>query len=143
MKRLRFGAALHFLIAIGHVCCLFALDEAFEAYGIKDIMHQMVSGHIWILYALTIGLAFAFCVAGLYALSAAGDIRRLPLTRVAIITIVVLYSLRALVGGISCINDFRWLQCISSLIPAIIAWCYWPGVMSAKIKMRKGLDKNF
>ena len=21
-----------------------------------------------------------------------------------------------------------WLQCISSLIPAIIAWCYWPGV---------------
>ena len=72
MKRLRFGAVLHFLIAIGHVCCLFALDEAFEAYGIKDLMHQMVSGHIWMLYALTIGLAFAFCVAGLYALSAIG-----------------------------------------------------------------------
>lgn len=72
MKRLRFGAALHFLIAIGHVCCLFALDEAFEAYGIKDFMHQMVSAHIWMLYALTIGLAFAFCVAGLYALSAIG-----------------------------------------------------------------------
>jgi len=46
----------------------------------------------------------------------------------AIITIVVLYSLRALAGGISCINDFTWLQCISFLIPAIIAWCYWPGV---------------
>ena len=72
MKRLRFGAALHFLIAIGHVCSLFALDEAFEAHGIKDFMHQMVSGHIWMLYALTIGLAFAFCVAGLYALSATG-----------------------------------------------------------------------
>ena len=40
----------------------------------------------------------------------------------------VLYSLRALAGGISCFNDFTWLQCISSLIPAIIAWCYWPGV---------------
>ena len=46
----------------------------------------------------------------------------------AIITIVVLYSLRALAGGISCINDFTWLQCISSLVPAIIAYCYWPGV---------------
>ncbi len=35
---------------------------------------------------------------------------------------------------ISCINDFTWLQCISSLIPAIIAWCYWPGVKeSAKM----------
>ena len=60
MKRLRLGAVLHFIIAIGHVACLFALDEAFEAYGIRD---------------------------------------------------------------------FRWLQFISSLVPAIIAWCYWPGVM--------------
>jgi hypothetical protein len=65
MKRLRFGAALHFLIAFGHIACLFALDKAFEAYGIKDIMHHMVFGHVWMLYALTIGLAFAFCVAGL------------------------------------------------------------------------------
>lgn len=128
MKRLRFGAALHFLIAIGHVCCLFALDEAFETYGIKDTMHQMVSGHIWMLYALTIGLVFAFIVAGLYALSASGNIRRLPLTRMAIIAIVALYSLRALAGGISCINDFTWLRCVSSLIPAVIAWCYLPGV---------------
>ena len=111
MKRLRLGAVLHFLIAIGHIGCLFALDEAFEAYGIREIMHQMVSGHVWMLYALTIGLVLAFCLAGLYALSATGDIRRFPLTRMAIITIVVL-----------------WLQCISSLIPAIIAWCYWPGV---------------
>ena len=128
MKRLRFGAVLHFLIAIGHVCCLFALDKAFETYGIKDTMHQMVSGHIWMLYALTIGLVFAFIVAGLYALSASGDIRRLPLTRMAIIAIVALYSLRALVGGFSCINDFTWLRCVSSLIPAVIAWCYLPGV---------------
>ena len=128
MKRLRLGAVLHFLIAIGHVGCLFALDEAFEAYGIREIMHQMVSGHVWMLYALTIGLVFAFIVAGLYALSATGDIRRLPLTRTAIITIVVLYSLCALAGGINCIYDFTWLQFFSSLVPAIIAWCYWPGV---------------
>ena len=45
----------------------FALDEAFEAYGIRDIMHQMVSGHVWMLYVLTIGLVLAFCLAGLYA----------------------------------------------------------------------------
>ena len=129
MNRLRFGAALHFIIAIGHVACLFALDEAFEAYGIREIMHQMVSGHVWMLYALTIGLVLVFCLAGLYALSATGDIRRLPLMRTAIITVVVLYSFRALAGGISCIYDFRWLQFFSSLIPAIIAWCYWPGTM--------------
>ena len=129
MNRLRLGAVLHFIIAIGHVACLFSLDEAFEAYGIREIMHQMVSGHVWMLYALTIGLVFAFIVAGLYALSVTGDIPRLPLTRTAIITIVVLYSLRALAGGIGCLYDFTWLQFFSSLLPAIIAWCYWPGVM--------------
>jgi len=46
MKRLRLGAVLLFIIAIGHLSCLFALDEAFDAYGIKDIMHNMVSGHV-------------------------------------------------------------------------------------------------
>ena len=44
MKRLRLGAVLHFIIAIGHIGCLFALDEAFDAYGIKDVMHNIVFG---------------------------------------------------------------------------------------------------
>ena len=107
---------------------MFALDEAFDAYGIKDVMHNMVFGHVWMLYALTICLALAFTLAGLYALSATGDIRRLPLTRTAIIVIIVLYSLRALAGGWACVQDFRWLQFISSVIPAFIAWCYYPGL---------------
>ena len=128
MKRLRLGAILHFIIAIGHVACLFALDEAFDAYGIKDVMHNMVFGHVWMLYALTICFALAFTLAGLYALSATGDIRRLPLTRTAIFVIIVLYSLRALAGGWACLMDFSWLQCISSLTPAFIAWCYYPGL---------------
>ena len=128
MKRLRLGAVLHFIIAIGHLGCLFALDEAFNAYGIKDVMHNMVYGHVWMLYALTICLALAFALAGLYALSATGDIRRLPLTRTAIIVIIVLYSLRALAGGWASVMDFRWLQFISSVIPAFIAWCYYPGL---------------
>ena len=126
MKRLRLGAILHFIIAIGHVACLFALDKAFDAYGIKDVMHNMVFGHVWMLYALTICLALAFTLAGLYALSATGDIRRLPLIRTALFVIIVLYSLRALAGGWACVQDFRWLQFITSVIPAFIAWCYYP-----------------
>ena len=108
MKRLRLGAILHFIIAIGHLGCLFALDEAFDAYGIKEVI----------------------------ALSASGNIRRLPLTRMAIIVIIVLYSLRALAGGWVCVADFfadaqqhvSWLQFFSSIIPAFIAWCYYPGL---------------
>ena len=130
MKRIRLGAVLHFIIAIGHLGCLFALDEAFDAYGIKEMMHKMVLGQVWMLYSLTICLALAFALAGFYALSASGDIRRLPLTRTAIIVIIVLYSLRALIGGWSCVVDFRWLQFFSSVIPAFIAWCYYPGLKS-------------
>ncbi len=128
MKRLRLGAILHFIIAIGHLGCLFALDEAFDAYGIKDVMYNMVFGHAWMLYALTVGLALAFTLAGLYALSASGDIRKLPLTRTAIIVIIVLYSLRTLAGGWACVVDFIWLRFISSVIPAFLVWCYYPGL---------------
>ena len=126
--RLRLGAILHFIIAVGHLCCLFVLDEAFDAYGIKDVMHNLVFGHVWMLYALTICIALAFVLAGLYALSASSDIRRLPLTRTAIIAIVVLYSLRALIGGWTCVVNFNWLQCFSSVIPAFLAWCCYPGL---------------
>ncbi len=129
MKRLRLGAILHFIIAIGHLGCLFALDEAFDAYGIKDVMYNMVFGHVWMLYAITVVLVLAFTLAGFYALSASGNIRRLPLTRMAIIVIVVLYSLRSLAGGWVCVTDFSLLQFFSSVIPAFIAWCYYPGLI--------------
>ena len=138
MKRLRLGAILHFIIAIGHLGCLFVLDEAFDAYGIKDVMHNMMFGHVWMLYALTICLALAFTLAGLYAFSATGDIRRLPLTRTAIFVIIVLYSLRALAGGWACLMDFSWLQCISSLTPAFIAWCYYPSLKKHPERFTKG-----
>ena len=126
--RLRLGAILHFIIAIGHIACLFFLEEAFKAYDILDVMTNMCFGQTWLLYALTIALALAFTVAGLYALSAAGDIKRLPLQRLAVIVIVVVYSIRAVLGLGSLLWDFSWLNLFSSLTPALVAWCYLPGV---------------
>lgn len=73
-------------------------------------------------------LALAFAVAGLYALSASGDIKRLPLQRLVIIAIVVVYSIRAVLGLGSLVWDFSWLKLFSSLTPALVAWCYLPGV---------------
>ena len=90
--RLRLGAILHFIIAIGHVACLFFLEEAFKAYDILDEMTSMCFGQAWLLYVLTIALALAFAVAGLYALSAAGDIKRLLLQQLVIIAIVVVHK---------------------------------------------------
>ena len=133
--RLRLGAILHFIIAIGHVACLFFLKEAFKAYDILDEMNSLCFGQTWLLYALTIALALAFTVAGLYALSASGDIKRLPLQRLVIIAIVVVYSIRAVLGLGSLFWDFSWLKFFSSLTPALVAWCYLPGI-------RRIVEKN-
>ena len=124
--RLKTGAWLHFIIAAGHLACLFNLDAAFEAYGIRDLMYRAAFGHASILYAVTAGLAAGFAIAGLYALSAAGKVKRLPCTRAVCVIIVAMYSLRAIVGLASCISTFSWIQFISSVVPAIIAYCYMP-----------------
>lgn len=109
--RLRLGAALHFVIAIGHLACLFFLEEAFRAYNILDVMNRLCFGQTWFLYAVTIAIALAFALAGLYALSATGDIRRLPLQRTAMIAIVAVYALRAVIGLGSLFGHFLIWNC--------------------------------
>ncbi|MGM9714489.1 MAG: hypothetical protein ACI3Y5_10340 [Prevotella sp.] len=128
--RLRLGAILHFMISIGHFACLFFLEEAFKAYNILDEMTRLCFGQTWLLYAVTIAIALAFAVAGLYALSAAGDIKRLPLQRIAIIAIVSLYTMRAALGLGSLLWSFSYIELFSSLAPALLAWRYLPGMIS-------------
>ena len=96
--KLRLGALLHFLIALGHLICLFFLEEAFKVYGILDEMRHLCFGQEWLLYVATVWLAVGFAIAGLYALSVAGDMRKLPLQRLVMIAIVGLYSIRVIVG---------------------------------------------
>lgn len=126
--RLRLGASLHFLIAIGHLACLFFLEKAFRAYDILDDMKHLCFGQEWLLYAITVCLAIGFAIAGLYALSATGDIRKLPLQRLAIIAIVGLYSVRVIVGAFWLLHEFSYLQIFSTLVPALLVYCYLPGL---------------
>ena len=126
--RLRLGALLHFLIAVGHLICLFFLADAFRAYGILDEMKHLCYGQEWLLYVVTVCLAVGFAIAGFYALSAAGDIRKLPLQRLVMIAIVGLYSIRVVVGIGWLLNEFTWLQFFSTLLPAFLVYCYLPGL---------------
>lgn len=126
--RLRLGASLHFLIAIGHLACLFFLEKAFRAYDILDDMKHLCFGQEWMLYAITVCLAVGFAIAGFYALSATGDIRKLPLQRLAMIAIVGLYSVRVIVGAFWLLHEFSYLQFFSTLVPALLVYCYLPGL---------------
>ena len=130
--RLRLGALLHFLIAIGHLICLFFLEEAFKAYGILDEMMQLCFGHEWLSYVVTVCLAVGFAIAGFYALSVAGDMRKLPLQRLVMIAIVSLYSIRVIIGIGWLLHDFTYLQFFSTLVPAILVYCYFPGLKREK-----------
>ena len=130
--KLRLGASLHFLIAIGHIACLFFLEEAFNAYGIWELMKFLCFGQVWALYVITFFLAIDFALAGLYALSASDDIIKLPLLHLAIITIIGVYSIRTMVGIYWLLGEFSYLQFFSTLVPAILVWCYWPGTNSGR-----------
>ena len=76
---LKTAAVLNFLLAAGHVLCLFRLDAAFRLYRIEPFMDRLAA--LWppIPYLITLGVACGLTVCGLYALSAAGAIRPLPL----------------------------------------------------------------
>ena len=134
--RLRLGALLHFLIAAGHLICLFFLEDAFRAYGILDEMKHLCYGREWLLYVVTVCLAagftiagfYALTIAGFYALAAAGDIRKLPLRRLVMIAIVGLYSIRVIVGIGWLLYEFTCLQFFSTLVPAFLVYCYLPGL---------------
>lgn len=125
---LRIGALLHFLIAIGHLICLFFLEEAFRSYGISDEMRHLCFGQEWMLYVVTVCIAMAFTIAGLYALSASGDIRKLPFQGLVMIVIVGTYSIRVLIGTVWLLHEFTYLQFFSSLVPALLIYCYFPGL---------------
>lgn len=129
--RLRIGATLHFIIAVGHLACLFFLEEAFKAYDILEEMNDLCFGQTWLMYVVTVAVAFAVAVAGLYGLSASGDIRRLPLQRMAITTILVVYSVWSFITIVSLFWTFSYLEMFSLFNPVILVWCYLPG-MSAK-----------
>ena len=124
--RLRIGALLHFLIAIGHLICLFFLEETFRAYGISDEMRHLCFGQERMLYVVTVCIAVAFTIAGLYALSASGDIRKLPFQGLVMIVIVGTYSIRVLVGLVWLLHEFTYLQFFSSLVPLLLIYCYFP-----------------
>ena len=77
---LKTAAVLNFLLAAGHVLCLFRLDAAFRLYRIEPFMDRLAA--LWppIPYLITLGVACGLTVCGLYALSAAGAIRPLPVS---------------------------------------------------------------
>ena len=89
---LKTGAILNFLVAAGHLACLPWLYPVLSIYRIDGIMETLALRYgAAIPYLLTVAIAFIFAVFGLYGLSGAGIIRRLPLLETGIYTIAALF----------------------------------------------------
>lgn len=89
---------LNIALAISHVLCMPWLDAAFRLYGINNLMNQIASNGWYWPYAITLVIAGCFALCGLYALSADGHIRKLPLLWLGIFTISAVFLFRAGIG---------------------------------------------
>ena len=128
------------LIGVGHVLSLPWERRLSYWVGIGPDMDRLAAVH-WVLPAvLTTATAGAFAAFGLYALSAAGTIRGLPLVRPAITGIAWLYLLRA-VGGTGMggfIEDASVKELTFSTIAGVIGVLYVVGARAAYLE--KGLS---
>lgn len=88
------GSVLSFLVALLHIALAIRpkLYDYFGATELSEITTQGSSFTLWV----TLGLVVMFVVWGFYGLSGAGLIKQLPLLRVALIGIGIIYLLRAL-----------------------------------------------
>ncbi len=135
MKKLvLLGVILHFVIGVGHLACLFCLKTVFNIYGINGMMDEIATHGAGLPYLITVCIAMAFFVAGSYGLSVLGLIRRLPLQKAAVITMLIVFFGRTIWGITMLVENFSWLEMSSTGVAALLGICYIPclNIMSGK-----------
>jgi hypothetical protein len=90
------AAILSFAIALLHLAIIFLGPNAYVYFGAADLGAMEAQGSR-IPDLLTLVLVAVFALFGLYALSGAGVIRRLPLLAAGLVAIGSIYTLRGLV----------------------------------------------
>lgn len=124
--RFRIGAALCFVLALGHLACLGFLWQIFDIYGIAPQMHTLASFWQPLPYFITVGIAACFALAGIYGLSYSGTIRRLPLQKLVVCFTCGVFLLRAAVGVVWLLSGFTLLELTSTLGATLLGLCYLP-----------------
>jgi len=91
---LTLGSIASFLITLLHLALVFK-PQWYSHFGADELVQLHEKGSPFTVL-VTLGLALMFAVWGAYALSGAGVIRQLPLLRISLIAIGVIYILRGL-----------------------------------------------
>lgn len=93
---LKVGGVLSFAVALLHFVIIFIGAPAYRYFGAGEEMAQAAESGSAVPALVTLLLTVIFAVFGLYALSGAGALRRLPLLTAALILIGAVYTLRGL-----------------------------------------------
>ena len=101
MKQNRFliaASALSFIASLLHVACIFGGPDWYRFFGAGEQMAQLAEqGSTYPTY-VTLAIAVIIALWGLYALSGAGVILKLPLLKTALVLITAIYLVRGIAG---------------------------------------------
>lgn len=134
-RTLRIGGRANILIAAAHLLGLIWAWTMFRAVGIEEDMRQLATQGAALPYVLTLFTAAAFLVIGLYGLSGAGDLRRLPLLRSGLILIAAVYGFRA-TWGIGALREGDGAQVAFAVTALLIGLCYARGALRPRPRER-------
>ena len=126
---LRFAAVLNFILAGGHIAVMPWLDTAFRIYGIDRLMNGIAAHGAALPYIITAAIASCFALCGLYALSADGAIRRLPMLWPGVFFVSAVFLLRAAIGIIIMTNSGQYplTDSLSAIVSSVIGLLYLAG----------------
>ncbi len=130
-RAFRLGGRANLVIAAGHVIGLIWAWSVFRAVGIEHEMRELAEQGAALPYIVTLFTAAAFVVFGLYGLSGAGDVRRLPLLRTGVVAIAGIFILRGtLFGGIGAVYEGDGAQIAFAAIALLVGLCYANGAVA-------------
>ena len=90
------GGFSSFTIAAVHVATIIGGQAWYRFLGAGEEMATMAEQGSWMPAIVTLGIAIMFFIWGLYALSGAGKLKRLPLLKQTLIVISAIYLIRGL-----------------------------------------------
>jgi len=96
---LKLAGILSGLVALLHLAVIFVGASAYRYFGAGEEMAQLAQRGSPLPALITGAIVAVFAVWALYGFSGAGWIRRLPLLRIGLLTIGVVYTLRGLALG--------------------------------------------
>ena len=133
-RALEIGGWMNIVLATGHVVGLIWAYSVFRAVGIEEDMRRLAEqGGAALPYVVTVIVAAGFLVFGLYGLSGAGVVRRLPLLRTVLVSIAAVYVLRGtLLGGIGAVAAGDAAQTAFAAIALAIGLCYAYGALGLR-----------